>query len=208
MKGKKGKNPDGHLPGPASSKLVDSELLDQLVADQAKYPPQHEPGKCQEFKADEQRIRYFLQVMHVKLQKYWNLNAAYYRVNNRMVPLACPSSQFVEYYWPGQAICCGMIRHNSSQLDKHIQRVHKPPKSPPALSVVPLSVKESNDSDSESTTPSKYHLISFASCHCLFFVVRRDSVSPEAKLKAPPGFLTDQNKFPPQHKPGEPEGWL
>lgn len=147
MRGRRGKQfPPA---GPASSKLVDQEKMKQLVADQARYPPQHEAGRCQEFKADEKRIKYFLEVMELKLKKYWNMNAIYWRDNGRVLHLAMPFPHFVEYYWPGQVVCCGRPQENARLLEKHIHRVHKPPRPPPSLSVISLVVHESSDSDDD-----------------------------------------------------------
>lgn len=151
-KGKRTRPPGETPPGPASSKLaIDKDFLQQLLADQAKHSPQHEPGKCQEFKADEQRIKYFEQVLRLKLHSYWNLSAIYFRHNNKTLHLASPFPQFVEAYWPGQVMCCNVERNSVLQLERHIQRLHKPPKDFPKLSVIRLP--GSSDSDAESIVP-------------------------------------------------------
>jgi hypothetical protein len=38
--------------------------------------------------------------------------------------------------------------------------------------------------------------------------VAKNETSDKPSLKSPPGFQADQHKYPPQHKPGEPEGSL
>lgn len=117
--------------------------MDQLNADQMKFEPQHEPGAPENFNATPARISYFHKVIGVKLEKYNSLNSHRPTSPLRHIPLALSFSGFMQYYWPGKAICCGIIRENSHVLEKHIGRCHRPPKGPPVLSPLPEMLETS-----------------------------------------------------------------
>ena len=141
---------------------VDSyeQFMDQLNADQLKLEPQHEPGAPENFVATQSRINYFNKVIAVKLEKYNSLNSSRPTSPSRHIPLALSLAGFMQYYWPGQVQCCGIVRENSRILEKHIGRCHRPPKNPPVLSPVPgfeeNSVHNSRTSPSISLTPPSH----------------------------------------------------
>ncbi|KZR96704.1 Uncharacterized protein APZ42_008809, partial [Daphnia magna] len=44
------------------------------------------------------------------------------------IRLALSLVGFMQYYWPGQLICCRLVTENSHVLEKQISRSHHPPK--------------------------------------------------------------------------------
>ena len=99
-----------------------------------------------DFIATEERIQYFMEVLTTKLKKYIHLNSFRPKSPTRHIPLALSMAGFVRYYWPGKVVCCGSIRESISVLEHHINRVHRPPKAPPVLSMVPSSLQTQNGS--------------------------------------------------------------
>lgn len=113
--------------------------MDQLNSDQMKFVPQHEPGAPENFTATQARINYFNKVLALKLEKYYNLNSNRPSSPSRHIPLALSLSGFMQFYWPGRVLCCGIPRENSVSLERHIGRCHRPPKAPPCLTVIPAA---------------------------------------------------------------------
>lgn len=122
------------------------QLMDQLTTDQMKFEPQHEPGAPENFNATPARISYFHKVVGVKLDKYLTLNSVRATSPSQQIPLALSFAGFMQYYWPGKAICCGIIRENSHVLERHIGRCHRPPRNPPVLSPLPEVLETSPNS--------------------------------------------------------------
>jgi len=73
-----------------------------------------------------------------------HLNSFRPKSPTRHIPLALSIAGFVRYYWPGKVVCCGSVRGTIVGLEHHINRVHRPPKPPPVLSVIPSSVETQN----------------------------------------------------------------
>lgn len=130
--------------------------MDQLNSDQMKFVPQHEPGAPENFLATTRRIDYFMKVLALKLEKYSSLNSFRPNSPSRHIPLALSMSGFMQYYWPGKVMCCGMVRDNSHTLERHISRCHRPPRSLPIMTVVPPT-NDAVDEDTDATiqNPSK-----------------------------------------------------
>ncbi|XP_057379346.1 uncharacterized protein LOC130701400 isoform X2 [Daphnia carinata] len=171
------------------------EQMGELERDQMKYEPQHEPGAPENFIATSERLRYFAEVLALKLGKYGHLNIPRQASSSTHIPLALSLAGFVQYYWPGKVICCGLVRDNSHVLEKHINRSHRPPKPGPSLAVVTPQIDSSivNDAETDSADIRQTKIST------------KSEVSDRPSSKSPPGFQADQHKFPPQHKPGEPE---
>jgi hypothetical protein len=127
---------------------VDHQVMDELMKDQKIYQPQHEPGHSENFLADESRLKYFTDVLKLKLNKYGQLTTQRPRSPSNRIPLALPLGGFIRFYWPGKMICCGQVHENSVSLEGHINRQHKPPRSFPEFSLV------SEDDDDEDGTES------------------------------------------------------
>ncbi len=104
-----------------------------------RYQPQHEPGAPENFLATAHRLKYFSEVLGVKLAKYGHLNSNRPNSPSRHIPLALGLNGFMQYYWPGKIICCGLVRENLNSLERHVSRSHRPPKPPPNLELVPSS---------------------------------------------------------------------
>ncbi|XP_032791186.2 uncharacterized protein LOC116928246 isoform X2 [Daphnia magna] len=174
------------------------EKMGELERDQMKYEPQHEPGAPENFIATSERLKYFAEVLALKLGKYGHLNTPRQASSSTHIPLALSLAGFVQYYWPGKVICCGLVRENSHVLEKHINRSHRPPKPGPSLAVVTSQIDSSvfNDTETDSTDIRQTKISA------------KSEVSDRPSSKSPPGFQADQHKFPPQHKPGEPEDFF
>jgi len=181
---------------------VESES-DGLIEDQQKYPPQHDPATDEDFIATEERIKYFMDVLETKLKKYIHLNSFRPKSPTRHIPLALSMAGFVRYYWPGKVVCCGSVRGNIAVLENHINRVHRPPKSPPVLSLVPSTHETQNGiQNAESDVSDEITISPNVSRNRVGVMLNKSSST------FPPGFMEDQNKYPPQHKPGEAEDFL
>ncbi|KAK4036539.1 hypothetical protein OUZ56_028590 [Daphnia magna] len=181
------------------------EKMGELERDQMKYEPQHEPGAPENFIATSERLKYFAEVLALKLGKYGHLNTPRQASSSTHIPLALSLAGFVQYYWPGKVICCGLVRENSHVLEKHINRSHRPPKPGPSLAVVTSQIDSSvfNDTETDSTDIRQTKITNF-----LCPKGAKSEVSDRPSSKSPPGFQADQHKFPPQHKPGEPEDFF
>jgi len=126
------------------------EEMEELERDQMKYEPQHEPGAPENFVASVDRLQYFSEVLALKLNKYGHMNMPRQTPSSTHIPLALSLAGFMQYYWPGKVICCGLIRDNCQLLEKHIARSHRPPKPSPNMSVV-MSQVDKNGFDDEAT---------------------------------------------------------
>ncbi|KAI9551733.1 hypothetical protein GHT06_022069 [Daphnia sinensis] len=178
------------------------EQMDELERDQMKYVPQHEPGAPENFIATSERLKYFAEALALKLGKYGYLNIPRQASSSTHIPLALSLAGFLQYYWPGKVICCGLVRENSLVLEKHISRSHRPPKPGPSLAVVTPQIDSSvvNDTETDSADIRQTKITNF-----LCPKGPKSEVADKSSSKSPPGFQADQHKFPPQHKPGEPE---
>jgi hypothetical protein len=137
--------------------------MDELERDQMKYEPQHEPDAPENFVASAERLNYFSEVLALKLSKYGHMNMPRQTPTSAHIPLALTLAGFIQYYWPGKIICCGLLRENCQLLEKHISRSHRPPKPGPNMSVVMTQVDkntindEATDTDIHQTKISKLH---------------------------------------------------
>ncbi len=140
---------------------------------------------------------------------------------------------FTHYYWPGRVICCGLLRPSVTELEKHINRAHRPPKPLPILSVPPGGLKEESDSELEQIEEKigMYHQfknififkligvvfylknnkestfpLMFSTLFFRFSIQEPTKSSDKKSLKLPAGINDDQNRYPPQHQPGDAEG--
>ena len=127
---------------------MDPQVMDELMKDQKIYQPQHEPGQSENFLANESRLKYFTEVLKLKLNKYGQLVTQRPRSPSHRIPLALPLGGFIRFYWPGKMNCCGQVHKNSVSLEGHISRQHKPPRSFPEFLLV------SEDDDDEDGTES------------------------------------------------------
>jgi hypothetical protein len=124
---------------------VDPQVMDELKKDQKIYQPQHEPGQSENFVANESRLKYFTDVLKLKLNKYGQLTTRRPRSPSHRIPLALPLGGFIRFYWPGKMNCCGQVHENSVSLEEHISRQHKPPRPFPEFSLV----SEDDDDDED-----------------------------------------------------------
>ena len=103
-----------------------------------------------DFPATQKRANYFSEVLALKIGKYNHLNSFKPTSSlKHIIPLAMTIAGFTHYYWPGRVICCGLIRPSVTELEKHINRAHRPPKPLPILSAPPGAPKEESASEDE-----------------------------------------------------------
>ncbi|KAK4027526.1 hypothetical protein OUZ56_016571 [Daphnia magna] len=90
------------------------------------------------------------------------------------IRLALSLVGFMQYYWPGQLICCRLVTENSHVLEKQISRSHHPPKPGPSSRPHPLKQMDELERDQmkyvpqhkpgtpENSTATSYRLKYFA----------------------------------------------
>lgn len=74
-----------------------------------------------DFKANDETIDYFLEVLKLKREKYGQLNL---KDKAASVPLSLGIGQFMQYYWPGMLNCCGRVFSKCKEFQAHISASH------------------------------------------------------------------------------------